>query len=100
MSRDPRLPTGDAFREIFQVAEQLLEDALVVLRTCLAEGFHPYDEHEEEIYDLCQAAERIAKEQLGLDVEHQSHMHHEGIHDLMEQIHEAALEEGYDMWDL
>tara|TARA_Y100001937_G_scaffold114730_2_gene164782 strand:+ start:1841 stop:2122 length:282 start_codon:yes stop_codon:yes gene_type:complete len=90
----------DDFTLHFRRAEGLLEDALVILRMCLAEGYEPYDEHEEEIYILCQAAERIATEQLGLDVKHYPHCHHDGIHDLMEQIHEAALEEGYDMWDL
>lgn len=72
-------------------ALDLLQQARVIYKACLAEGYHPYDEHEERIEELCRDAERIAQD-CSLDVHYLSHMPRMGIEDLYDQIEEEMEE--------
>lgn len=70
----------------------LLDDADEIFMACFAEGYHPYDEHEEEIQELCKRAERLAQD-CGLDVDYMSHCGSDcGIEDLRQQIEEGVEE--------
>lgn len=77
---------------LIEQALDLLDDADTIYRICLAEGYAPYGEHEEQIQELCQQAESLAQG-CGLDVDYMSHCgSDDGIADLREQIEEGVEE--------
>jgi hypothetical protein len=79
-------------RDLYEKAIGYLEDAESIYNEA---GGDPDDDGEEEIYQLCRKAEKIAH-QLGWGewVRYASHLHDFGIFDLWEEISQEAYEEG------
>ena len=79
-------------RDLYEKAIGYLEDAESIYNEA---GGDPDDDGEEEIYQLCFKAEKIAH-QLGWGewVRYASHLHDFGIFDLWEEISQEAYEEG------
>ena len=78
----------------FSLAEDLIDDASDYYNKCLnRDGYHPEDEDEEHIVDLCREAEALARS-IGLDVEYRPYMNRLGISDLDDQLYEEGKEAG------
>ena len=78
----------------FSLAEDLIDDASDYYNKCLnRDGYHPEDEDEEHIVDLCREAEALARS-IGLDVEYRPYMNRLGISDLDDQLYEEGKESG------
>jgi len=80
---------------IFSLAEDLIYKAFDYYNKCLnRDGYHPEDEDEEEIEDMCREAVALARS-IGLDVEYRPYMDNRlGISDLEDQLYEEGMEAG------
>lgn len=78
----------------YRLAEDLIDDASDYYNKCLnRDGYHPEDEDEEEIVDMCREAVALARS-IGLDLEYRPYMNRLGISDLEDQLYEEGVEAG------